>query len=149
MDKKLQVKVNGKQFDVEIDDISGDIVNLSVNGHCYQVEFEESGSPVVHPAQKPAPTVIPAAAPARASSPASLPAASANATDAITAPMPGVIMDISVSPGDKVIPGQPVCALEAMKMKNILRSTREGIVACVEVSEGQRVPYGAVLIRFA
>jgi biotin carboxyl carrier protein len=44
---------------------------------------------------------------------------------------------------------QQICALEAMKMKNIIRSTREGVVASVEVTEGQRVPFGAVIIRFA
>jgi propionyl-CoA carboxylase alpha chain len=45
--------------------------------------------------------------------------------------------------------GDVVCALEAMKMKNLIRSPREGTVASIEVSEGQRVPFGAVIIRFA
>jgi biotin carboxyl carrier protein len=63
--------------------------------------------------------------------------------------MPGVIMDITVKPGDKVAAGDIVCALEAMKMKNMIRSQREGTVASVEVSEGQRVPFGAVILRFA
>ena len=63
--------------------------------------------------------------------------------------MPGVILDIAVKAGDKVTAGMPICALEAMKMKNILRSPREGTVASVEVAEGQRVPFGAVIIRFA
>jgi biotin carboxyl carrier protein len=147
MDKKLQVKINGKQFDVQIDDFSGSTVSLSVNGHCYTVEFEDAGTPTVRSAENSERKVMPVepkSPPAAAPSDSNL----VGSSDAITAPMPGVIMDITVSPGDKVIPGQPVCALEAMKMKNILRSTREGTVACVEVSEGQRVPYGAVLIRF-
>jgi biotin carboxyl carrier protein len=149
MSKKLQVNVNGKPFDVEIDDLSGNVVNVNVNGKSYAVEFEETGSPIVAPAAKPAKTSVPAVSPGRPATPAPVSTAPVAAGDAITAPMPGVIMDITVKPGDKVTVGQPVCALEAMKMKNILRSTREGTVASVDVTDGQRVPFGAVLIRFA
>jgi biotin carboxyl carrier protein len=60
-----------------------------------------------------------------------------------------VILDIAVKVGSKVAVGDVVCALEAMKMKNLIRSPREGTVASIEVSEGQRVPFGAVIIRFA
>jgi biotin carboxyl carrier protein len=63
--------------------------------------------------------------------------------------MPGVILDIAVRAGDSVNAGDVVFALEAMKMKNLIRSPRTGTVASVEVSEGQRVPFGAVIIRFA
>ncbi len=148
MSKKLQVNVNGKSFDVEIDDFSGNVVNVNVNGQAYVVEFEDSGAPVVQSVTRPTQSAAPAAAPAKA---VAAPVAVAAAGDAsvISAPMPGVIMDISVKPGDKVTVNQPVCALEAMKMKNILRSPREGTVASVEVADGQRVPFGAVIIRFA
>jgi biotin carboxyl carrier protein len=63
--------------------------------------------------------------------------------------MRGKIVDINVKPGDKVTASQPVCALEAMKMKNIIRSTRAGTIASVEVTVGEKVPFGAVLVRFA
>ena len=148
MSKKLQVKLNGKSFDVEVENLSGNSMNISVNGNSYEVEIEESGSPVVQPA-------LSASKPAVASTPKvaepAAPAAvvAAPSSDVIIAPMPGVIMDIAVKPGDKVTVKQQVCALEAMKMKNIIRSTRDGVVASVEVSEGQRVPFGAVIIRFA
>ena len=92
----------------------------------------------------PTKTVAPAAP---ASGPVAI--AAAGATDVISAPMPGVIMDIAFKAGDKVAVGDIVCALEAMKMKNMIRSTREGTVGSVEVNEGQRVPFGAVIIRFA
>jgi glutaconyl-CoA/methylmalonyl-CoA decarboxylase subunit gamma len=151
MSKKIQVKVNGKPFDVEIDDFSGNEVSLNVNGKSYTVEFEESGSPVSQPVVKTVQPTSGAAVSAPAKVPASQPVAIAAATDSdvIVAPMPGVIMDISVKPGDKVTVKQQVCALEAMKMKNIIRSTRDGVVASVDVTEGQRVPFGAVIIRFA
>ncbi|MEI8132159.1 MAG: biotin/lipoyl-containing protein [Leptolinea sp.] len=149
MSKNIQVTVNGNPFTVVIDEFSGNVVNLNVNGKPYTVEFEDTGSPDIQPSVKSTPTSTPVAAPARIPTSASAASTPGAAGDAITAPMPGVILDISVKPGDKVTIGQPVCALEAMKMKNILRSTREGTVASVDVADGQRVPYGAVIIRFA
>ncbi|MCX6055737.1 MAG: hypothetical protein NTZ74_12670 [Chloroflexi bacterium] len=146
MSKKLQVKVNGNPYEVEIDDFSGNTVTVDVNGHTYAVEFEESGTPIVQTIAKP---IQPAAVPAKASMAAVATAGPVASGDAITAPLPGVVMDISVKPGDKITVGQPVFALEAMKMKNIIRSTREGIVASVDATDGQRVAYGAVIIRFA
>ena len=149
MSKKLQVKVNGKPFDVAIDDLTGSVVNVNVNGKSYEVEFEETGAPVAAPVVKPVQSAAPAAAPARAAAPVAAPSAPVAAGEAVTAPMPGVILDLAVKVGDKVTVGQQVCALEAMKMKNIIRSQREGTVASVDVSDGQRVAFGAVIIRFA
>jgi biotin carboxyl carrier protein len=149
MSKQLHVKVNGKEYDVEVSDFSGGTADVTVNGTQYAIEIEEAGGSMPAPAAKtsaPAPTVASKSA-AAAAAPVAI--AQAGATDVISAPMPGVIMDITVKPGDKVAVGDTVCALEAMKMKNLLRSTREGTVASVEVSEGQRVPFGAVIIRFA
>ncbi len=62
--------------------------------------------------------------------------------------MPGNILDIRVKPGDKVRFRQPLCSLEAMKMKNLIRSPRDGLIASVEVSEGQSVSHGDVLFTF-
>lgn len=149
MSKKIQIKLNGKSYDVEVNDLAGDTMNLSVNGKSYNVEVEDTGSPVAQNQPQMTQQVVKAATLKPAQAPAPAVAIAAASNDVIIAPMPGVIMDIAVKPGDKVEAQQPVCALEAMKMKNILRSTREGVVASVEVSEGQRVPYGAVIIRFA
>jgi glutaconyl-CoA/methylmalonyl-CoA decarboxylase subunit gamma len=147
MSKKLQVKVNGNPFDVEVEDLSGDLVTLKVNGKPYVVEFEETGAaPAIRSVQA-AGTATPASE--KPAAPQSVTTAAPTDSNVIIAPMPGVIMDISVKPGDSVTIKQPICALEAMKMKNIIRTTREGVIASVEVSEGQHVPYGAVIIRFA
>ncbi|MEN6437202.1 MAG: biotin/lipoyl-containing protein [Syntrophobacter sp.] len=66
----------------------------------------------------------------------------------ITSPMPGVIRDIQVKPGDKVETGQALLVLEAMKMKNAIRSPRGGTIANVRVQSGQCVSYGDVLVEF-
>ena len=108
------VTVNGTQYAVEIEDAGGAIA---------AIRLPRAAAPCTPPKQLPAAAQAPAVA-----------IAAAGASDVISAPMPGVIMDIAVKPGDKVAVGQPICALEAMKMKNILRSPREGTVASVEVS---------------
>jgi len=147
MKRTMKVMVNGKPYEVELGDASGGQMVVPVNGVAFQVTLEEGQAPVVTPA---APVKVPAAAPA--ARPAPRPAASAPATgassNAFTAPMPGVIMDISVEAGQKVSVGQQLCALEAMKMKNAIRSPREGVISAVAVTEGQRVNYGDVLFQF-
>ncbi|MBA4375118.1 MAG: acetyl-CoA carboxylase biotin carboxyl carrier protein subunit [Anaerolinea sp.] len=149
MSKELRVKVNGKSYVVEISDFSGGLADVTVNGTQYSIEIEDAGGAVLQPVVKTTSAAIPG--PVKAAPITATPVAIASASngDVISAPMPGVILDIAVKPGDKLAAGATVCALEAMKMKNILRTPREGTVASVEVSEGQRVPFGAVIIRFA
>ena len=66
----------------------------------------------------------------------------------MTAPMPGVVLELRVAPGASVTRGQTVLVLEAMKMKNDLKAPRDGVVAEVFVSAGQQVRYGEALLRF-
>ena len=64
----------------------------------------------------------------------------------ITAPMPGKIVRVFVRPGDAVTARQPLVVVEAMKMENELRASRDGTVAEVHVREGHSVEAGAPLI---
>jgi glutaconyl-CoA/methylmalonyl-CoA decarboxylase subunit gamma len=66
----------------------------------------------------------------------------------VIAPMPGVIQAVEVKVGEQVKRGQTVVILEAMKMKNAIRSPREGVIAEVLVQSGQSVGYGDVLVKF-
>jgi biotin carboxyl carrier protein len=68
---------------------------------------------------------------------------------AVLAPIPGVILSVAVCAGATVKVGQELCVLEAMKMKNAIRSTRAGVIANVYVSEGDHVKHGQVLVDFA
>ena len=70
-------------------------------------------------------------------------------TDAMTAPMPGVVLSISASPGQTVVRGDLVMVLEAMKMKNEIRASRDGVIAGFGCAVGDQVKYGDVLVRFA
>jgi pyruvate carboxylase subunit B len=64
----------------------------------------------------------------------------------VLAPMPGLVVRINVTVGDKVEAGQGVVVMEAMKMENELRATGPGTVRSVEVSPGTAVEKGALLV---
>jgi biotin carboxyl carrier protein len=66
----------------------------------------------------------------------------------IKAPMPGLIIDLKVSVGDRVKTGDHLLVLEAMKMENILKSPGEGEVKKVTVKKGDSVEKGQVLVEF-
>jgi len=63
------------------------------------------------------------------------------------APMPGVVTKVMVVVGDEVSKGQPLVALEAMKMEHLIRAPREGRVKKVAASPGQMVQAGAALVE--
>ena len=65
----------------------------------------------------------------------------------LEAPMPGVVTKVMVVVGDDVTKGQPLLALEAMKMEHLIRSPREGRVKRVSASPGQMVQAGAELVE--
>jgi len=66
----------------------------------------------------------------------------------IKAPMPGLILDLKVKPGDVVKKGDVILILEAMKMENIIKSTGDGVVRDVKVSLKQSVEKNQILIQF-
>jgi biotin carboxyl carrier protein len=66
----------------------------------------------------------------------------------LTAPLPGTIIEVFFKAGEQVEAGQVVVIIEAMKMKNSIRSTRAGKIAEVMVSAGQTVAHKQPLVRF-
>ena len=109
---------------------------ITVNGNTYDVQVEELG--------KSASVTVPTAAPA----PVSAPTTAAEGTN-VTSPMPGNILDIKVNVGDKVAANQVVVILEAMKMENDIVTPAAGTVASINVTKGQAVNSGDVLITVA
>ncbi len=62
-------------------------------------------------------------------------------------PMPGLITAVHVSVGDKVEAGQPLAIVEAMKMENILRAEKAGVVKSVNASAGESLAVDAVILE--
>jgi biotin carboxyl carrier protein len=74
--------------------------------------------------------------------------ANAQKVNDVKAPMPGLILEIKVQPGQEVKKGDPIMILEAMKMENILKSPGDGIVKEIKVAVKQNVEKNQVLILF-
>jgi len=66
----------------------------------------------------------------------------------VKAPIPGVIVAISVKVGDEVNVGQELCILEAMKMKNTIRANRKGNIGSVVAAVGQQVKHNDILFEY-
>lgn len=68
--------------------------------------------------------------------------------NAIKAPMPGLILEISVAVGQSVKENDPLLILEAMKMENSFLSPRDGIIKAIAVEIGNAVEKGQLLVEF-
>ena len=68
--------------------------------------------------------------------------------DSISAPMPGLILDISVEEGQEVKEDEQLLVLEAMKMENSITSPRNGIIKKIAVNQGDAVDKKQLLIEF-
>lgn len=143
--KEYKFKINGNDYAVAINSIEGNVADVTVNGAAYKVEMENA--PAVAPA--PVAAAAPAAAPAAQAAPAPAPAAPAGAAKVVEAPLPGVIIEISVKEGQAVKAGQKVAVLEAMKMENEIQAECDGTVTAIHVSKGDQVVEGSKLISIA
>ena len=147
---KYEYKVKGVDYVVEIQDIEGNIANVTVNGIPFEVEMKQ---PVKSSKQKvkltdgqnniSASSVASAGSAAGSSSAASSDSASSSkqATPAagkpVVAPLPGIINEIKVKVGDKVNTGDTVVVLEAMKMQNNIDAETSGTITSINVNKGE------------
>lgn len=143
--KTYKFKINGNEYNVEINSVEGSNASVTVNGTAYQVELENAPAAPVQAAPAP---VSAAPAPAQAAPAAPKPAA-AGAGKAVTSPLPGVIIAVKVNVGDAVKAGQEVAVLEAMKMENSIEATHDGTVTAIHVAKGDSVLEGAAVVTIA
>ncbi len=69
------------------------------------------------------------------------------AGNSVAAPLPGVIKSIAVRPGQRVAPNDELLVIEAMKMDNIIRAQRAGVIGIIHVAEGRQVAHGEPLLE--
>ena len=162
--RRYTLNINDREFVVDVQEVDADHFDVVVGNDTYHVHLagtESLSEAVIAPGLTPG--VAPAgAAPARkAAAPRSVPATPAAPAAALaprqpgaggkgvqTAPMPGVILEINVKPGDVVTRGQQVAVLDAMKMHNMIGAAQSGTVAEVYVEAGQSVDHGTPLLKF-
>jgi propionyl-CoA carboxylase alpha chain len=68
---------------------------------------------------------------------------------AVRCPMPGLIVAIAVSEGQEVKAGETLAIVEAMKMENVLRAERDGVVKSIKAKPGDSLAVDAVILEFA
>ena len=157
---KYQYTVKGVDYEVEIQDIEGNIANVTVNGIPFEVEMKQ---PVKAGKQKvklggtanegassssSAPQSVKASADLQsaASSGQTGDAGKAAAGKPVVAPLPGTINEIKVKVGDKVNAGDTVVILEAMKMQNNIEAETSGTITGINVNKGDAVMEGDTLV---
>jgi len=133
------VTIHGKQYTVEIPDPHTRPVRAIVDGEVVEVDVA------------PAPTSTPSPPPVAASAPVTAPAPVPDeplpdAVEEVKAPLPGTVVSIGVSVGERVTHGQELCVLEAMKMNNPIRANQAGVVTKIFVTVGQQVQHGTPLL---
>lgn len=151
---KYNFRINGHDYQVDVNSVEGGIADVTVNGTDYKVELADAVPAPAQQAARPAPqaTSTAAQAPQATAQAAQTAAQTATASapqgkgEVVTAPLPGVILDIKVKVGDAVKAGQTVAVLEAMKMENEIESTASGTVTAVNAGKGDSVLEGAAII---
>lgn len=123
--KNLKVTVNGKVYDVQVEEASSDQKSNSIVTN-NSTSVVDTTTPTI-PSSKPS-------------------TSSTNSGESIDAPMPGTILDIKVTNGQKVSKGETLLILEAMKMENEIVSPRDAVINTIEVSKGQNVDSGTPLV---
>jgi biotin carboxyl carrier protein len=146
--KNYKLKINGNDYNVEINEVEGQEIKLEVNGTPYNVtidqEMHQHRTHTTVISDRVAPRVSAANGDVqRASAPR--PGTAAGGTK-VTTPLPGTILDVFVNVGDQVKSGQTVVLLEAMKMENNIEADTEGTVTSVNVRKGDSVLEGDTLI---
>jgi len=138
--KKYRITVNGKTFDVDVEEIGA-----QKPGHS-PVSIPEAVAPV--PAPVPAPRTVSAQAPA--ASPATpIPTAPAGGATTMKSPLPGKILKVLATPGSSWKKGDTLLIIEAMKMENEILAPRDCTVEEVAVESNQTVKTGDLLLKLA
>ena len=111
---------------------------VTLNNRTYEVEVEEGKAMLIDEYEAYAPAA-----------PAPVAAAAPGAGELVKSPMPGNILKINVTQGQKVSEGDVLLVLEAMKMENEIVATKSGTVAQIVTAKGAVVETGAPLVVIA
>lgn len=142
---KMRITIDEQSFEVEVGDLNARPILATVDGECFEVWPEENGKVELETVKTSAPVHV---SPVSAAALAATAAAPTDKAKAVLAPIPGVILSISVKEGDSVTFGQELCVLEAMKMKNQIRANRAGKINAVRIAVGDQVRHSQILMDY-
>jgi glutaconyl-CoA/methylmalonyl-CoA decarboxylase subunit gamma len=144
---KYTIKVDNQTYNVAISDLHSRPIVVTVGDEQFEVWPEAATSSTTSPDDV---SLSRQTLPSLPSSPTdATPMPPGERQKIVRAPIPGMVSDILVKPGDSVTVGQPLCVLDAMKMNNTIRANRTGVIARVTITVGQHVKHSDTLIEFA
>lgn len=136
--KNYKFTISGNTYEVEIIEMEGDVARIEVNGTPYLVEIHKQSRPVKTP------TLV---RPVLREPQKHIDKKEGGPRVEVKAPLPGIVMQVFVKPGDMVTKGQKLVMMEAMKMENEIKAENDGQIISVKVSQGQSVLQDEVLIE--
>ena len=128
--KSFKFTIDGQQFETTVNELEGNMAEVTVNGKSFQVAIEKEEA---------------VAAPRMAAVAAAPRAAQAAGNQVVKSPLPGSIVKVLVKAGDKVNVGDTLLTMESMKMEIPVVAPQAGTVAAINVKEGDSVEVGDVL----
>ena len=134
--KNFKFKIRGSQYNVDIQNINKNEVEIEVNGTPYIVTIEREVK------TSKTPTIV-----RKRLTNDVKPTSTATSLKTIKAPLPGNIFKINVKEGDSVKKGETLLIMEAMKMENNILAEFDGIVKSIKIKEGDVVLQNDVLIE--
>lgn len=132
--KSFKFTIDGQQFETTVNELEGNMAEVTVNGKSFQVAIEKEEA---------------VAAPRMAAVAAAPRAAQAAGNQVVKSPLPGSIVKVLVKAGDKVNVGDTLLTMESMKMENVIKSEYAGTVSSVSVAAGQNVMQDDRLLEIA
>jgi biotin carboxyl carrier protein len=135
---KYAVKIANQDYEVEIEDIHARPIIARIDNQEFEVSPQDGVKTAI---QKEKREIQPVELP-------KYPPSLNTTTSELTAPLPGTVIEIFVKVGEYIESGQIILIIEAMKMKNSIRSTRAGNITEVLVNAGQTVTHKQTLVRF-
>ena len=143
--KQYRITLDGRVYEVQIDDPLARPVTARLSGVAFSVDVE-----TMRPTRDEEKDDQAAVDASPSGDSVSEPGAEGTVTgqQSLPAPIPGVVSAVAVRPGQSVEHGDELLTIEAMKMFNVIRSPWSGTVATVHVSEGKRVSQGEPLVTF-
>ena len=127
---QFHIVYNNKSFvaDVLSHDKTSKTFEIQINSNTYMVQLKDRFDELLHDL--------------------GMDVGNSNKDNDVKAPMPGRVLEILVKTGSSISEGEGLVVLEAMKMENIIKSTREGVLKQIHINEGDSVQKNAVLLSF-
>jgi biotin carboxyl carrier protein len=138
--KEYKFTINGNLYKVDVLDTEGNLTKIEVNGTAYNVELIRE-PPKLKPVQ------IPTARIKTGDAGSSSQTGKDGPVVQVRAPLPGIIVQVLVKPGDEVTKGQSLFTLETMKMENAIKAENPGTVVSVKITPGQTVNQDEVMVE--